>query len=138
MTLKAAITTALAATLAALACGGGGGTPEEAVETFNGHMAAKDFERAAAVVYLSEWAGAPAAEVNARRAAYAGALAERYEDEGLDYGRAEIKEREKKGRDEVEFAVAYALRAKPGGPPATRKMALKKVDGRWYYVPAGR
>jgi hypothetical protein len=131
---KAALVAAWAATTC---CGGGGGTPEETVETFNGHMAVKDFERAAAVVYCSDWPAAPAAEVDARRAEYAEVLAEQYDGDDLDYGRAEIEDRERISADEVEFAVLYPGRSQPAGPRATRKITVRKIGGRWYYEPAG-
>ncbi len=137
MTLTEAATALAVISLAATGCGGGG-SPEEAVETFNGHMAAKDFERAAAVVYLREWAGLPAADVGARRAAYAGYLAKQYDDEGLDYGRAEITGREKAGPDAVEFVVIYPLRSRPAAARVTRAMAVTRIDGLWYYVPGRR
>jgi|GEM_PF-2007204 hypothetical protein len=125
----------LGAALLAISCGGGGGTPEETVETFNGHMAAKDFEGATALVYCRDWPGAPGAELEAKRAAYADVLAKRYDGDDLDYGRAEITERTRRSRDEVEFAVAYRRRAGPSGPPAVLKLTVKEVEGRWYYVP---
>jgi hypothetical protein len=133
-------TTATAVIVAvwAAACGGGGGTPEEAVETFNGHMAVKDFGRAAAVVYRAEWAEEPPAELERLRAEYAAELANRYDEEDLDYGRAEIKERARLAADEVEFTVLYPLRSRPTGPRASRKMTARKIAGRWYYQPVRR
>ncbi len=125
----------LGAALVATTCGGGGGTPEETVETFNGHMAAKDFERAASLVYRRDWPGAPGAELAAKRAAYAEVLAERYDGDDLDYGRAEITERTRGSGGEVEFVVAYRRRARPSGLPVVLKLTLKEVEGRWYYVP---
>lgn len=131
----AAFTAAWAATTC---CGGGGGTPEETVETFNGHMAAKDFESAAAVVYCSEWPEAPAAEVDARRAEYGESLADEYDGDDLDYGRAEIKDRERVSADEVEFVVLYPLHSRPTGPRAAREITVRKIGGRWYLEPARR
>jgi hypothetical protein len=137
VTLNAAATTALAASLAALCCAGGG-SPEETLETFNGLMAAKDFEGAAAVVCVRDMEGAPAADLDARRAAYAGYLAEQYDDEDLDYGRAEIKERKKTGPDDVELTVVYPLRSKAAAPRAARTVAATRIGGRWYLVLAHR
>lgn len=125
----------LGAALLAVSCGGGGGTPEETLETFNGHMAAKDFERAAGLVYCRDWLGASGAELAAERAAYADVLAERYDGDDLDYGRAEITERTRRSRGEVEFAVAYRRRARPSGLPVVLKLTVKEVEGRLYYVP---
>ncbi len=131
-----AATLALAAAWAAtVCCGGGGGTAEETVETFHGHMAAKDFERAAAVVHRAEWSPA---EVDARRADYAELLAEEYDAGDLDYGRAEIKERERVSADEVAFVVLYPRRSRPAGPRASREITVRKIAGRWYYEPARR
>lgn len=135
---KTATAIIIAAWAATACCGGGGGTPEETVETFNGHMAAKDFERAAGVVYCGEWAEAPAAEVEGRRAEYAESLANRYDGEGLDYGRAEIRDRERVSADEVEFVVLYPLRSRPAGPRASREISVRKIGGRWYLEPARR
>ncbi|HUV87778.1 MAG TPA: hypothetical protein VMX79_11785 [bacterium] len=131
----AAFTAAWAATTC---CGGGGGTPEETVETFNGNMAAKDFERAASMVYCSEWSDLPAAEVESRRAEYAEVLAGRYDGDDLDYGRAEIGERERLSADEVEFIVLYPLHSRPTGPRAAREITVRKIGGRWYLEPARR
>jgi hypothetical protein len=125
----------LGAALVATSCGGGGGTPEETIETFNGHMAAKDFERAAALVHCREWLAGPGAELAAKRAAYAELLAKSYDGDDLDYGRAEIMERTRRSGGEVEFAVAYRLRARPSGPPVVLKLTVKEIEGRWYYVP---
>lgn len=125
----------LGAALLTTSCGGGGGTPEETAETFNGHMAAKDFERAAASVYCRGWLGAPGAELAAKRAAYADVLAERYDGDDLDYGRAEITERTRRSGGEVELVVTYRRRARPAGPPVVLKLTVKEVEGRWYYVP---
>jgi hypothetical protein len=132
-------TTALiiaACVAAGAGCGAGGGTPEETVETFHGHMAVKDFERAAAVVYCSEWSDLPAAEVEGRRAEYAASLAGRYDGDDLDYGRAEIRERERISVDKVEFVVLYPLRSTPTGPRAAREITVRKIGGRWYCEPA--
>jgi hypothetical protein len=133
-----AATAFVIAAWAAAGCGGGGGTPEEAVETFNGHMAAKDFVRAAAVIYRAEWAELPPAEVERSRAEYATTLAGRYDDGDLDYGRAQIEDRARLSTDEVEFTVSYPLRSRPTGPRARRKMIVRKIAGRWYYQPARR
>lgn len=108
------------------------------METFNGNMAAKDFERAASMVYCGEWSDLPAAEVEGRRAEYAESLAGRYDGEDLDYGRAEIGERERVSADEVEFVVLYPLRSRPTGPPAACKVTTRKIGGRWYCEPARR
>ena len=135
---KTATAIIIAAWAATTCCGGGGGTPEETVETFNGNMAAKDFERAASMVYCGEWADLPAAEVEGRRAEYAESLAGRYDGEDLDYGRAEIGERERVSADEVELVVLYPLRSRPTGPPARRKVTTRKIGGRWYCEPARR
>ncbi|NIT36339.1 MAG: hypothetical protein GTN49_07540 [candidate division Zixibacteria bacterium] len=124
----------LGAALLATFCGGGG-TPEEAVETFNGHMAAKDFGLAAGLVYCRDWLGASDAELAAGRAAYADVLAERYDGDDLDYGRAEITERTRRSGSEVGFAVTYRRRARPSGPPVVLELTAKEIEGRWYYVP---
>jgi hypothetical protein len=132
---KAATAIIIAAWAATTCCGGGCGTPEETVETFNGNMAAKDFERAASVAYLGEWSDLPATEVEGRRVEFAESLASLYDGEGLDYGRAEIGERERVSSDEVEFVVTYPLRSRPTGPRATRKVTTRKIGGRWYCEP---
>jgi hypothetical protein len=106
-----------------LACAGSA-TPEETVEVYHGHMAAMDFDGAARVVYVP---AGNAAEV----------LAREYERDGLDYGRAEIRDREKAGPDEIEFTVAYPRRLAPGAPAVKRRLIVRRIDGIWYCVPAG-
>jgi hypothetical protein len=138
VTRAATATAVIIAAWAAAGGGGGGGTPEEALETFNGHMAAKDFVGAATVVYRAEWAEAPPAEIERLRAEYAASLADRYDEGDLDYGRAQFEDRARLSADEVEFTVSYPLRSRPTGPRARRKMAVRKIAGRWYYQPAPR
>jgi hypothetical protein len=70
-------------------------------------------------------------------AEYAEVLAEQYDGDDLDYGRAEIEDRERISADEVEFAVLYPRRSQPTGPRAIRKITVRKIAGRWYYEPAG-
>ncbi len=112
----------------------GGGSPEETWETFNGHMAAKEFARAAAAVYDNDWAGLPPAALTARRAAYATVLADEYVRDDLDYGRGELRERVKVGPDAVELSVAYPRRSRPATATLYR-LRFGRVDGVWYYLP---
>lgn len=106
----------------------GAGTPEETLEAFHGHMAAKDFSRAA------DLASFPAAGADAGREDIAARLAEAYDAEDLDYGRAEIRERKRLGPEEVEFAVAYPRRSRPSTPPATRRVTVKRMRGGWRCI----
>lgn len=117
-----------AALCAALGCTGAG-TPEETLEAFHGHMAAKDFARAAA---LTSYPDAPAGSALKESVAR---LAETYDAEDLDYGRAEIRERRRLGPDEVEFTVTYPRRSRPSTPPTARRVTLKKMRGGWYVAP---
>jgi hypothetical protein len=106
----------------------GAGTPEETLEAFHGHMAAKDFARAAALVSF------PDAGADIGREESAARLAETYAAADLDYGRAEIRERLRRGAEEVEFAVAYPRRSRPSTPPVTRRVSVKRMRGGWYCI----
>jgi len=116
-----------AALCATLGCAGTG-TPEETLEAFHGHMAAKDFARAADLV------SCPGAGVDAEREEYAARLAATYDGGDLDYGRAEIRERRSRGPGEVEFTVSYPRRSQPSTPPATRRVTVRKIRGGWYCI----
>jgi hypothetical protein len=116
---------AAAALGAALACAGAG-SPEETLEAFHGHMAAKDFARAAELVSCRGAEAGPEAPV-AR-------LAEVYERDDLDYGRAEMGERRPGGPGEVEFTVSYRRRSRPSTPPVTRRVAVEQRRGGWYVI----
>lgn len=124
---------AAAMTILAAGCTGGGGSPEEALETYNAHMASKDFDGAARVVYLEAWEHLPAGEVAASRKEYVARLAEAYDDGHLDYGRAEIKDRGKMAAEVVMLTVEYRRRDEPSAPPILWAMPFKCVGGAWYY-----
>jgi hypothetical protein len=122
---RRAIIAAAAAALGAASGCTGAGTPEETLEAFHGHMAAKDFARAADLVSY------PGAE----REVTAARLAEAYDADDLDYGRAEIRDRRRLGPEEVEFAVSYPRRSRPSTPPVTRWVPVKRMRGRWFVMP---
>jgi hypothetical protein len=127
MRARRAIIVAFAGALGAASGCTGAGTPEETLEAFHGHMAAKDFTVAAGLVCYPE-PGAGREETAAR-------LAQAYDADDLDYGRAEIRERRRLGPEEVEFTVAYPARSRPSTPYAVRRVTLMKMRGGWYVVP---
>ena len=127
MSGRCAILTVTAAACTALCCAGSG-APEETLEAFHGHMAAKDFAGAAEFVSYAE--ADPAAE----RGVYAARLAATYDADGLDYGRAEIRDRRSRGPGEVEFTVSYPRRSRPSTPPVTRRLTVKRIRDAWYCI----
>jgi len=128
MAPRRAIIVAVAAALWAASGCTGAGAPEETLEAFHGHMAAKDFGRAAGLASYPDAAAGAGAEENAAR------LAETYDAGDLDYGRAEIRERRRLGPEEVEFTVSYPRRSRPSTPPAARRVTLKKTGGSWFVI----
>ena len=127
LSARSAIIAAAAALYAASGCAGTG-TPEETLEAFHGHMAAKDFVRAADLVsYLDAGPGAGPGERAAR-------LAATYDAGDLDYGRAEIRERRRLGPEEVDLTVTYPRRSRPSTPPVARRVTLRKMRGGWYII----
>lgn len=139
MTTRLAATVAVAALLAAAACGTGNlpaGTAEEALEAFNGHMAARDFESAADYVYFECWDHTPGQTSAERREQALETLAYQYDHNDLDYTRAEVVGRGKPAEGFVTLSVAYRKRSEPTAGPQTWSMTFKRVGGGWrYYVP---
>lgn len=125
--------------LLAAACGAGSlpaGTPEEALEAFNGHMAARDFASAAAYVYFECWDHTPGQTPAERRAQALESLAWQYDHNDLDYNRAEVTGRGKPAEGFVTLAVAYRKRSAPAGGAATWSMTFKRCDDGWrYFIP---
>ncbi len=125
---------------AAVGCRGGG-SAEEALEAYNGAMAAKDFAGAAHMVFCETWEGYDAGELARARAEYAEELAKSYELSDLDYGRGVIGDRDKPAPGVVRLYVAYERRSAPAAPAVTYVMPFKRVGGMWYYYlpsPPGR
>jgi len=122
---------ALAALISGVGCHGGG-SPEEALEAYNGAMAAKDFAGAAHTVYCESWGGYDAGELAKAREAYGRELEGSYELSNLDYGRAEIVRRDRVANDLVRLLVNYKRRS-AGAPAAAYEMHFKLINGSWYY-----
>lgn len=139
MTRRILAATAITAGLALGACLNGilpAGTPEEALEAFNGHMAARDFETAAAYAYFECWDHTPGQTPAERREQARESLAWQYDHNDLDYNRAEVTGRSKPAEGFVALAVAYRKRSAPAGGAATWSMVFKRCDDGWrYFIP---